>query len=81
MIGADASHAWVSIWCPHVDGTSTWLDLDPTNAVIPSTSHVTLAVGRDFGDVSPLRGIIRGGGEHELTVGVTVRPVGEPEVA
>jgi transglutaminase-like putative cysteine protease len=79
LIGADASHAWVSVWCPHPDGRSTWLDLDPTNDVIPSTSHVTLAVGRDFGDVSPLRGIIRGGGEHKLTVGVTVRPVGEVE--
>ncbi len=77
LIGADASHAWASVWCPSPDGTSTWLDLDPTNDLIPSTSHVTLAVGRDFGDVSPLRGIIRGGGEHELTVGVTVRPVGE----
>jgi len=79
LVGADASHAWVSVWCPHPDGASTWLDLDPTNDVIPSTSHVTLAVGRDFGDVSPLRGIIRGGGEHKLTVGVTVRPVEEPE--
>jgi transglutaminase-like putative cysteine protease len=77
LIGADASHAWVSVWCPTHDGESTWLDLDPTNDVIPGTSHVTLAVGRDFGDVSPLRGIIRGGGEHELWVGVTVRPVGE----
>ncbi len=77
LIGADASHAWASVWCPARDGSATWLDLDPTNDVIPSTSHVTLAIGRDFGDVSPLSGIIRGGGEHELTVGVTVRPVGE----
>lgn len=76
LIGADASHAWISVWCPSKNGASTWLDLDPTNDVIPSTSHVTLAVGRDFGDVSPLRGIIRGGGEHTLSVGVTVRPVG-----
>ena len=77
LIGADASHAWVSVWCPSEDGTSTWLDLDPTNDLIPSTSHVTLAVGRDYGDVSPLRGIIRGGGDHKLSVGVTVRPVDE----
>lgn len=77
LIGADASHAWVSVWCPGRDGSSTWLDLDPTNDLIPSTSHVTLAVGRDYGDVSPLRGIIRGGADHELSVGVTVRPVGE----
>ena len=78
LVGADASHAWVSVWCPLRDGQSVWLDLDPTNDVIPSTSHVTLAVGRDFGDVSPLRGIIRGGGKHKLLVGVTVKPVGEP---
>jgi transglutaminase-like putative cysteine protease len=79
LIGADASHAWVSVWCPARggDGHATWLDLDPTNDVVPSTSHVTLAVGRDFCDVSPLRGIIRGGGKHDLSVGVTVRPVGE----
>ena len=77
LIGADASHAWVSVWCPADDGTSTWLDLDPTNDLIPSTSHVTLAIGRDFGDVSPLRGIIRGGGDHRLSVGVTVRPLDE----
>ncbi len=83
LIGADASHAWVSAWCPRprtdtgfADGC--WLDLDPTNDVVPSISHVTLALGRDFGDVSPLHGIIRGGGtDHTLAVGVTVRPVGE----
>ena len=80
LVGADASHAWASVWCPSRDGDAQyggglWLDLDPTNDVIPSTSHVTLATGRDFGDVSPLRGIIRGGGEHRLMVGVTVTPV------
>ncbi len=75
LIGADASHAWTSVWCPSRDDDGLWLDLDPTNDVMPSTSHVTLATGRDFGDVSPLRGIIRGGGEHVLAVGVTVRPV------
>ncbi len=79
-VGADASHAWASVWCPSRDddaqyGDGLWLDLDPTNDVIPSTSHVTLATGRDFGDVSPLRGIIRGGGEHVLAVGVTVTTV------
>lgn len=80
LVGADASHAWVSVWCPSREETveGCWLDLDPTNDVVPSTSHVVLAVGRDFGDVSPLRGILRGGGnEHSLSVGVTVRPVDE----
>lgn len=75
LLGADASHAWLSVHCPHASGAGTWLDLDPTNDVIPSTSHVTLAIGRDFGDVSPLHGILRGGGEHTLSVGVTVRRV------
>ena len=66
LVGADASHAWVSAYCP---GTG-WLDLDPTNNLIPSNGHVTLAWGRDYGDVSPLRGLILGGGVHALTVAV-----------
>ena len=75
LIGADASHAWVAVHCPGIGG-SGWLDLDPTNDMVPSMSHVTLAIGRDFGDVSPLRGIIRGGGAHSLRVGVSVRRIG-----
>ena len=70
LLGADASHAWVQVWCPRFG----WLDLDPTNAVLPDTGHVTLAIGRDYGDVVPLRGVIRGGGEHELKVAVSVVP-------
>jgi len=66
LVGADASHAWVSAYCP---GTG-WLDFDPTNNLIPSNGHVTLAWGRDYGDVSPLRGLILGGGVHALTVAV-----------
>jgi transglutaminase-like putative cysteine protease len=74
-VGADASHAWVQIYCPGTAGVPAdgWLDLDPTNDVVPGTGHVRLAVGRDFGDVTPLRGVIRGGGRHMLTVGVTTR--------
>jgi transglutaminase-like putative cysteine protease len=71
ILGADASHAWVAVWCPMTDGTpARWLELDPTNRVLPSTRHVRLAVGRDYSDVSPLRGVIRGGGEHRLEVQV-----------
>jgi|SRR5579883_879629 len=70
LIGADASHAWVSAHCPR----HGWVDFDPTNNVQPDLGHITLAHGRDFGDVSPLRGIILGGGEHELDVRVTVTP-------
>ena len=67
--GSDASHAWVALYCPGIPGE--WLELDPTNNMIADESHVRLSVGRDFGDVSPLRGVIRGGGEHELEVAVT----------
>jgi transglutaminase-like putative cysteine protease len=66
LVGADASHAWVSAYCPGIG----WLDIDPTNNVVPSDGHVTLAWGRDFGDVSPLHGLILGGGVHTLKVAV-----------
>jgi transglutaminase-like putative cysteine protease len=66
LVGADASHAWVSAYCPGAG----WLDLDPTNNLVPSNGHVTLAWGRDYGDVSPLRGLILGGGVHALNVAV-----------
>ena len=71
LVGADASHAWVSAYCPGAG----WLDLDPTNNVVPSGGHVTLAWGRDYGDVSPLRGLILGGREHALKVGVDMKPL------
>jgi len=71
LIGADASHAWISVYCP-VNG---WIDFDPTNNVIPNTEHIAIAWGRDFGDVSPQRGIILGGGSHKIKVGVTVTPL------
>ncbi len=71
LIGADASHTWVSVYCPGAG----WLDVDPTNNVIPSRGHVTLAWGRDYGDVSPVRGVILGGRDHELEVAVDMAPV------
>ena len=71
LVGADASHAWVSAYCPG----SGWLDVDPTNDVVPSDGHVTLAWGRDYGDVSPLRGLVLGGGDHTLRVAVDMEPV------
>ena len=74
MLGADASHAWLAVWCPRADGSSAhWLEFDPTNNVLPGESHIRLAVGRDYGDVTPLRGVIRGGGAHELSVQVGTR--------
>jgi transglutaminase-like putative cysteine protease len=71
LVGADASHAWVSAYCPGIG----WLDVDPTNNLVPSNGHVTLAWGRDYGDVSPLRGLILGGGAHTLKVGVDMEPI------
>jgi len=71
LVGADASHAWVSVWCP-VNG---WVDFDPTNAILADAGHVTLALGRDYGDVAPLRGIIRGVGAHAMRVAVTVAAI------
>jgi len=71
LVGADASHAWVSAFCPGIG----WVDVDPTNDVVPSTGHVTIAWGRDFGDVSPLHGLILGGGAHTLKVGVDLEAV------
>ncbi|HSD36803.1 MAG TPA: transglutaminase family protein [Rhodocyclaceae bacterium] len=71
LIGADASHAWVALYVPEFG----WLALDPTNDIVPGDKHIMLAWGRDFGDVSPLRGVILGGGEHDVDVGVTVTPL------
>lgn len=71
LVGADASHAWVAVWCP-VHG---WVALDPTNAVPAAQDHVTVAWGRDYGDVAPLRGVIRGGGATLPRVAVAVEPV------
>jgi transglutaminase-like putative cysteine protease len=99
LVGADASHAWLSVYCPgetsadpgssssgpiwpnSVWPRSVWIDVDPTNNCEPSTNHITLAWGRDFSDVSPLRGLILGGGDHTLKVGVDVEPLEEPALA
>jgi len=76
LLGADASHAWVQVYCPDTTGVGGgWLDLDPTNNVVPDVGHVRLAVGRDYGDIAPLRGVIRGGGEHTLDVSVSTRRI------
>ncbi len=68
LVGADASHAWFSVFCPGAG----WRDFDPTNNAEPAEEHITIAFGRDFGDVSPVAGIITGGGRHEVKVSVDV---------
>jgi transglutaminase-like putative cysteine protease len=71
LVGADASHAWFATFVPG----QGWVDFDPTNDVLPSDEHVSIAFGRDFADVTPIRGVILGGGQHELRVAVDVDPV------
>jgi transglutaminase-like putative cysteine protease len=70
LVGADASHAWLAAWCPGLG----WIDVDPTNNVVPCWDHVTVAWGRDYGDVCPIKGVFVGGGQHEMQVSVEVRP-------
>jgi len=81
LVGSDASHAWASLYVPELASHACqgWLDLDPTNdragLASPGQDYVRLAVGRDFADVSPLRGVLQGGGSHTLEVAVTVAPL------
>jgi transglutaminase-like putative cysteine protease len=81
LLGSDASHAWASVYLPELAGHACqgWLDLDPTNNrtgwASPGVDYVRLAMGRDFADVSPLRGVLQGGGAHTLEVAVTVTPL------
>lgn len=77
LIGADASHAWLAIYCPG----HGWIDLDPTNNTIPSGRHITVGWGRDYGDVCPIKGVLTGGGAHVMTVSVDVSPIAENEPA
>ncbi len=68
MIGADESHAWLSLYIPDTG----WVDLDPTNNIIPGENHIVLAWGRDYGDVTPVKGVVMGGGIHTLSLMVDV---------
>ncbi len=75
LVGADASHAWASLYC----GAAGWFDFDPTNNVIPATDHITIAWGRDYSDVCPVQGVFTGGGATTMNVAVDVVPDGELE--
>lgn len=70
LVGADASHAWLSVYC----GPVGWVDFDPTNDCIPGTDHITVAIGRDYADISPIQGVFVGGGSHTMVVSVDVEP-------
>jgi transglutaminase-like putative cysteine protease len=74
LVGSDASHAWVSVWAPEIG----WVDFDPTNNMMPRDEHITIAYGRDFQDVSPVTGVLLGGGSHQVDVAVDVAPVLHP---
>ena len=69
LIGADASHAWLSLFIPDTG----WVDLDPTNNLMPGESYTTVSWGRDYGDVTPVKGVVMGGGAHTLSVKVDVK--------
>ncbi len=71
LVGADQSHAWLAVYC----GERGWIDFDPTNDVVPTTDHITIAYGRDYGDVSPIQGVLVGGGDRSMTVSVDVAPI------
>jgi len=71
LLGADASHAWFSVWAPPFG----WVDLDPTNDLLVGENHVTACWGRDYSDVAPVAGIILGGHDHVVEVGVDVIPI------
>ena len=72
LIGADASHAWLSVY----SGSLGWIDIDPTNNLFSSSNHITIAWGRDYADVAPVKGVYVGGSSPQLKVSVDVRPVG-----
>lgn len=81
LVGSDASHAWISVYLADLPEGARWCDFDPTNNRwawhAPGPDYVTLAVGRDFGDVSPLKGVIHGGANHTLSVAVTVQAISD----
>jgi len=74
LVGSEASHAWVAAWCPALG----WIEVDPTNDLVPSDRHIVLAWGRDYDDVSPVKGVTLGGGSHTVDVTVRVQPIAEP---
>jgi transglutaminase-like putative cysteine protease len=77
LAGADASHAWIAVYCPRAG----WLELDPTNNQSADTQYITLGWGRDYQDVSPANGVLLGGGEHTVLAEVDMIPEFERPVS
>ena len=78
--GADASHAWVALWCGEgwgESGEGGWIGFDPTNDCVVQDDHIVVAQGRDYGDVAPIDGIVSSAGAQKLTVEVDVIPEDE----
>jgi transglutaminase-like putative cysteine protease len=71
LVGVDASHAWFSVFIPNIG----WADFDPTNNVVPTDQHITIGWGRDYFDITPLKGVISSSGPHSLSVSVDVRRI------
>jgi transglutaminase-like putative cysteine protease len=71
MQGADASHAWVAVWTPEAG----WVDFDPTNRVMPNEDHISFSFGREYHDISPISGVLLGGGKHAVNVAVDTKIV------
>jgi transglutaminase-like putative cysteine protease len=71
LVGADASHAWISVFFPDFG----WIEFDPTNGMLPSDGHIAVGWARDYGDISPVRGVVIGGRRHWLKVSVDVEPI------
>jgi transglutaminase-like putative cysteine protease len=74
LLGADETHAWFSVYVPH----HGWIDLDPTNNILCGIDHITVAIGRDYGDISPVRGVVTGGGTQKVQVSVDVEVIDDP---
>ena len=74
LVGADATHAWVLLWCGDALG---WVGLDPTNGIWMAGDHVVIAIGRDYAEIAPVDGVVLGSGAQDMTVGVDVEPVGD----
>ena len=72
LVGADATHAWVLLWCGAARG---WVGVDPTNGIWMAGDHIVLAVGRDYADIAPVDGVVLGAGAQEMSVEVDVVPL------